>query len=128
MATGYAYGIFSAFAAPTKDTAVAGISDLRSFVNTLPASSFYPNSVIKYALLAQIDAASINAKYGKYGLALDNLQNKFVPRTDGLALRGTPDTANGGDLDYYRGNSAVVLYTKAVSLNNELNWLQAHPS
>lgn len=105
----------------TKASVLADIATLRTKVSGLPNAAFIPGT--KSAMLAIIDAATLQAKYGKYGAAAYTLQSKFIPRVDGCALRMMPDM-----LDLVRTCPAQApLYKQANSLVQDLQWLQANP-
>jgi hypothetical protein len=78
------------------------------------------NTATKSALLAVLNAAALQLQYGKYSDATYTLQSKFLVRTDGCALRGTPDT-----VDLVRTCAAQnQLYPEAQNVVLELQALQ----
>ncbi len=128
-ATGYVERSVSVFAAGlTKNSALSDLSSFRTWIDHAGDTSLYPSAAIRLALFAIVDGATLQTTSSKYSSAAYTLQSKFIPRVDGTTLRGTPDTINGGTLDYIRGLDSVGPYILAVGLVNELNWLQAHPS
>jgi len=52
------------------------------------------NTATKKALLGVLTAAELQLQYNRYGDAAYTLQSKFLVRTDGCALRGTPDATD----------------------------------
>lgn len=105
---------------PTKTSVLASLATLKNTVKSTTNSAFYPGT--KIALIAVIDAATLQVKYGKYDNAAKTLQSTFVTRTDGCALRGTPDKT-----DLVRTCEAQApKYAQAASLVQELQSLHAH--
>lgn len=103
---------------PTKATVLQDIRTFRTTVQGLPDSAFYPGT--KSALLSVLTAAELQLQYNKYGDAAYTLQSKFLVRTDGCALRGTPDT-----LDLVRTCAAQgQLYPEVNYLKQEIQVLQ----
>lgn len=91
---------------------------LRTTFNNQPNSAFMPGT--KSALIAVLNAAELQMRYGHYSAAAYTLQYQFLVRTDGCALRGTPDTA-----DLVRTCAAQgQLYPQVQNLIQELNALQ----
>jgi hypothetical protein len=106
----------------TKDTVLKDLATLRSTVNGLPNSAFYPTG-IKPAVLAMIDGATLQAKYDRYGDAANTLRSKFIPRVDGCTLRGSADAT-----DLVKCPYQIALYEQATNIAQELQSLQANPS
>jgi len=106
---------------PTKTTVLQDIRTLKTTVQGLPNSAFYSGT--KSPQLSVLTAAELQLQYDKYAGAAYTLHSKFLVRTDGCALRGTPDT-----LDLVRTCAAQSqLFPQGEYVIQELQWLQAHP-
>jgi len=91
---------------------------LRTTFNNQPNSAFIPGT--KRALLAVLNAAELQLRYDHYSAAAYILQSQFLIRTDGCALRSTPDIT-----DLVRTCTAQSqLYPQVVNLIQELQALQ----
>ncbi len=67
-----------------------------------------------------LTASELQLQYGKYSDAAHTLQSKFLKRTDGCELRGTPDTT-----DLVRTCTAQgKLYPQVLNVVLELQALQ----
>ncbi len=74
----------------SKASVLADLNALRLTVMGIPTSAFTPGT--KIATLAVISAAEINVRVGSYGGATAELKNALLPRTDGCAKTGKPDS------------------------------------
>lgn len=77
---------------PTQTSVLADLATLRSTVNGMPNSAFYPGT--KIALKAVIQVAALQVKLGWYDDAANTLQHQFVTSVDGCARLGKPNSSD----------------------------------
>ena len=102
----------------SKASVLADLNTLSLTVLGIPSSSFIPGT--KVATLAVIGATRVNVMVGSYGGATAELKSALLPRMDGCARTGTPDSD-----DWVRTCAAQgQLYPQVQNLIQELQALQ----
>ena len=107
-----------AFEVVSKASVLADINALKNTINHLPNSAFIPGT--KTALLSLVSVTELQVKFNLYGGAATTLQKAVLPRMDGCAKTGKPDSD-----DWVRTCAAQgQLYPQVQSLIQELQALQ----
>ena len=107
-----------AFEVVSKASVLADINALKNTINHLPNSAFIHGT--KTALLSLVSATELQVKFNLYGGAATTLQKAVLPRMDGCAKTGKPDSD-----DWVRTCAAQgQLYPQVQSLIQELQALQ----
>ena len=107
-----------AFEVVSKASVLADINALKNTINHLPNSAFIPGT--KAALLSLVSVTELQVKFNLYGGAATTLQKAVLPRMDGCAKTGKPDSD-----DWVRTCAAQgQLYPQVQSLIQELQALQ----
>jgi outer membrane protein assembly factor BamB len=102
----------------SKTSVLADINALKNTINHLPNSAFIPGT--KTALLSLLSATELQVKFNLYGSAATTLQKAVLPRMDGCAKTGKPDSD-----DWVRTCAAQSqLYPQVQNLIQELHALQ----
>jgi hypothetical protein len=102
----------------SKASILADLNTLSLAVLGTPSSAFIPGT--KIATLAVIGATKVNFMVGSYGGATTELKSALLPRTDGCAKTGKPDSD-----DWVRTCAAQgQLYPQVQNLIQELQALQ----
>jgi C1A family cysteine protease len=107
-----------AFEVVSKASVLADINALKNTINHLPNSAFIPGT--KTALLSLVSVTELQVKFNLYGGAATTLQKTVLPRMDGCAKTGKPDSD-----DWVRTCAAQgQLYPQVQNLIQELQALQ----
>jgi C1A family cysteine protease len=107
-----------AFEVVSKASVLADINALKNTINHLPNSAFIPGT--KTALLSLVSVTELQVKFNLYGGAATTLQKAVLPRMDGCAKTGKPDSD-----DWVRTCAAQgQLYPQVQNLIQELQALQ----
>ena len=107
-----------AFEVVSKASVLADINALKNTINHLPNSAFIPGT--KAALLSLVSVTELQVKFNLYGGAATTLQKAVLPRMDGCAKTGKPDSD-----DWVRTCAAQgQLYPQVQNLIQELQALQ----
>jgi len=107
-----------AFEVVSKASVLADINALKNTINHLPNSAFIPGT--KTVLLSLVSATELQVKFNLYGSAATTLQKAVLPRMDGCAKTGKPDSN-----DWVRTCAAQgQLYPQVQNLIQELQALQ----
>jgi hypothetical protein len=107
-----------AFEVVSKASVLTDINALKNTINHLPNSAFIPGT--KTALLSLVSATELQVKFNLYGSAATTLQKAVLPRMDGCAKTGKPDSN-----DWVRTCAAQgQLYPQVQNLIQELQALQ----
>jgi hypothetical protein len=102
----------------SKASVLQDLNALKNTINHLPNSAFYPGT--KTALLSLLSATELQVKFNLYGSAATTLQKAVLPRMDGCAKTGKPDSD-----DWVRTCAAQSqLYPQVQNLIQELQALQ----
>jgi hypothetical protein len=102
----------------SKASVLADINALKNTINHLPNSAFIPGT--KTALLSLVSVTELQVKFNLYGGAATTLQKAVLPRMDGCAKTGKPDSD-----DWVRTcASQGQLYPQVQNLIQELQALQ----
>ena len=107
-----------AFEVVSKASVLTDINALKNTINHLPNSAFIPGT--KTVLLSLVSATELQVKFNLYGSAATTLQKAVLPRMDGCAKTGKPDSN-----DWVRTCAAQgQLYPQVQNLIQELQALQ----
>jgi hypothetical protein len=107
-----------AFEVVSKARVLADINALKNTINHLPNSAFIPGT--KTVLLSLVSATELQVKFNLYGSAATTLQKAVLPRMDGCAKTGKPDSD-----DWVRTCAAQSqLHPQVQNLIQELQALQ----
>ncbi len=74
----------------SKASVLQDFATLRTAINRLPNSAFYPGT--KTALLSLVSATELQVKFNLYSSAATTLQKAVLPRMDGCTKTGKPDS------------------------------------
>jgi hypothetical protein len=74
----------------SKASALQDFATLRTTINRLPDSAFIPGT--KYVLLSMLSFTELQVRFNGYGGAATTLQRAVLPRMDGCAKTGKPDS------------------------------------
>jgi hypothetical protein len=110
-------GEIHAFEVVSKASVLADINALKNTTNHLPNSAFIPGT--KTTLLSLLSATEFQVKFNLCGSSVTTLQTAVLPRMDGCAKSGKPDSD-----DWVRTCAAQAqLYPQVQNLIQELRAL-----